>query len=50
MGMKYIIDGFNYPWIGIIEAQRQTQFWFIAAFWFAVYSIKYDGVNITKRQ
>jgi hypothetical protein len=50
MGMKYIIDGFNYPWRGIIEAQRQTQFWFIAAFWFAVYSIKYDGVNITKRQ
>ena len=50
MGMKYIIDGFNYPWCGIIEAQRQTQFWFIAAFWFAVYSIKYDGVNITNRQ
>lgn len=49
MGMKYIIDGFNYPYRGI-EAQRQTSYWLIAAFWFAVYSIQFDGVNITKRK
>jgi hypothetical protein len=49
MGMKYIIDAFNYPWRGVIEAQHQTRYWVVAAVWFAYYSIKYDGVNITKR-
>jgi hypothetical protein len=49
MGMKYIIDAFNYPWKGAIEAQHQTRYWVVAAIWFAYYSIKYDGVNITKR-
>jgi hypothetical protein len=49
MGMKYIIDAFNYPWKGVIEAQHQTRYWVVAAIWFAYYSIKYDGVNITKR-
>ena len=49
MGRKYIIDAFNYPWRGVIEAQHQTEFWIVAAIWFAYYSLKYDGVNITKR-
>ena len=50
MGMKYIIDAFDYPWQGVIEDQRQTNSWIVAAYWFAVFSVKYDGVNITKRK
>ena len=32
------------------EKCKQTKFFIIAAFWFAVLSIKYDGVDIQKRK
>ena len=47
MGMKYMINAFNYPYRGC-EKCKQTKFFIIAAFWFAVLSIKYDGVDIQK--
>ena len=49
MGMKYMINAFNYPYRGY-EKCKQTEFFIIAAFWFAILSIKYDGVDIQKRK
>ena len=49
MGMKYMINAFNYPYRGY-EKCKQTKFFIMAAFWFAVLSIKYDGVDIQKRK
>lgn len=48
MGMKYMIYGFNYPYKGY-EASRQTRYIVTAIFWFIIYSLKYDGVDINKR-
>lgn len=48
MGMKYIIYGFNYPYRGY-KVSRQTRFMPIAIWWFIVYSLKYDGVDVNKR-
>jgi hypothetical protein len=48
MGMKYMIYGFNYPY-RYYEASRQTRYIIVAIFWFIVYSLKYDGVDINKR-
>jgi len=48
MGRKYMISAFNYPYQGI-EKSKQTEFLFIAIFHFIVLSIRYDGVDITKR-
>ena len=50
MGMKYMINAFNYPYYRGYEKCKQTKFFIIAAFWFAVLSIKYDGVDIQKRK
>ena len=49
MGMKYMINAFNYPYQGY-EKCKQTKFFIIAVFWFSVLSIKYDGVDIQKRK
>ena len=48
MGMKYMINAFNYPYQGY-EKCKQTKIFIIAVFWFTVLSIKYDGVDIQKR-
>ena len=50
MGMKYMINAFNYPYYRGYEKCKQTKFLIIATFWFAVLSIKYDGVDIQKRK
>lgn len=42
--MKYMIYAFNYPYTGY-DISKQT----IAALWFMLFSIKYDGVDIQKR-
>lgn len=47
--MKYMINAFNYPYQGY-EKCKQTKYFVVAAFWFAVLSIKYDGVDIQKRK
>lgn len=49
MGLKYMISAFNYPHKGY-EKWKQTKYFIIAVFWFAVFSIKYDGVDIQKRK
>lgn len=49
MGLKYAIHGFNYPYTGYYEASRQTRFMVIAIFWFIIFSLKYNGVDIYKR-
>lgn len=48
MGRKYMIDAFNYPYGGA-EAQKQCGTLISCMFWIAVLSIKFDGVNLTKR-
>ena len=48
MGMKYMIYAFNYPYTGY-DMSKQTRFFIIAIFWFMLFSIKYDGVDIQKR-
>lgn len=49
MGMKYMIYAFNYyPYIGY-DTSKQTRFLIVAVFWFILFSIKYDGVDIQKR-
>lgn len=50
MGMRYMIDAFNYPWGESPVVSRQTNYFIVAAIWFAYYSIQYDGVNLTKRK
>ena len=45
MGMKYMINAFNYPYQGY-EKCKQTKFFFFFLFWLAVLSIKYVGVDI----
>ena len=47
MGMKYMIYAFNYPYTGY-DISKQTKFFIIAALWFVLFSIKYDGVDIKK--
>ena len=42
------ISAFNYPYKGI-EANRVTGSWIVCIFWFIVFSIKYDGVDVAKR-
>lgn len=49
MGMKYMLSAFNYPYQGA-DVNKQTKFFIVAAFWFAMLSIKYDGVDIQKRK
>ena len=49
MGMKYMINAFNYPYQGY-EKCKQTKIFIIAVFWFTILSIKYDGVDIQKRK
>lgn len=49
MGMKYEIYAFNYPYKGY-DINKKTKFFIVAAFWFYVFSVKYDGVDITKRK
>ena len=49
MGLKYMINAFNYPCKGY-EENKQTRYFIVAVFWFAVLSIKYDGVDIQKRK
>ena len=48
MGMKYMIYAFKYPYTGH-DISKQTRFFIVAVFWFMLFSIKYDGVDITKR-
>lgn len=48
MGMKYMIAAFNYPYRGE-EACKQTGWLIVALFWLIVFSRKYDGVNLEKR-
>lgn len=50
MGKKYRIDAFKYPYCGYSEVSKHTNWFIIAVFYFAVYSIKYDGVDIYKRR
>lgn len=49
MGMKYEINGFNYPHRGY-NGCKQTRFFIIAVLWFMIFSVKYDGVDIHKRR
>lgn len=49
IGSKYRISGFNYGAIGIPDT-RETNLWIAAAFWFAMFSFKYDGVDIVVRK
>ena len=49
MGVKYMLEAFNYPYLGNAVC-KQTRFFSIALIWFIVYSIKYDGVDIRKRK
>lgn len=50
MVMKYMLSAFNYPYQGTDLINKQTKFFIVAAFWFAILSIKYDGVDIQKRK
>lgn len=49
MGMKYMLSAFNYPFKGYSEVVKQTRYFIVCAFWFLVFSIKYDGVDIQMR-
>ena len=49
MGMKYMINAFNYPY-KYYEKSKQTNLFIIAVFWFIILSIKYDGVDTQKRR
>lgn len=50
MGLKYEIHGCNYP-VDTNPKDAVSTRWFIATvFWFAVFSIKYDAVNVYKRR
>ena len=48
MGMKYMVYAFNYLYTGY-DTSKQTRFLIVAVFWFILFSIKYDGVDIQKR-
>lgn len=48
MGMKYIINAFDYPYQGI-EVERQTKWFIVAISFFCLFSFKYDGVDLQKR-
>ena len=48
MGMKYMIYAFNYTHMEY-DASKQTRFLIVSVFWFILFSIKYDGVDIQKR-
>ena len=50
MGSKYLIYGFNYPYEGMMVTIKQTKFFLVALFWFAIGSLKYDGVNVLVRR
>lgn len=50
MGMKYIVDACNYPMGKTPWHEKQTRWFIVAVFWFAVYCIKYDGANLIKRK
>lgn len=43
-----MIYAFDYPYTGY-DISKQTKFIIIAVFWFVLFSIKYNGVDIQKR-
>ncbi|WMI81829.1 hypothetical protein [Anaerotignum sp. MB30-C6] len=49
MGMKYIVNAFNYPY-GLIDKQKRTGWLIVAVAYFVVFSLKYDGVDVSKRR
>ena len=49
MGMKYMLYGYNYPYKGY-ENSKYTNFLIVALFWFIVFSIKYEGSDISIRK
>lgn len=50
MYMKYLVDACNYPMGKTPWHEKSTRWFIVAVFWFAVYSIKYDGANLIKRK
>lgn len=50
MGLKYIVSGFNYPAGKTPSYEKQSRWFVVVIFWLAVFSIKYDGVNLCKRR
>lgn len=50
MGKKYIINARNYPYFENPAVVKQTNFIIIAIFWFIIYSIKYNAVDIAMRK
>lgn len=52
MGMKYMVQALKYdrgpgP---LYDACKQTRFMLVAVFWFVIFSIKYDGVDLQLRK
>ena len=50
MGMKYEINGFNYPYQGWYKKSKQTNILIKAVAIFVYYSIKYDAVDVRVRR
>lgn len=50
MGRKYILNAFDYPFEGYYIATQQCDTLIGCLFWFVVFSIKYDGVDVAKRK
>ena len=48
MGTKYMINAFNYPYSGL-ENSKQCKTVVGCLFWFVILAIKYDGVDVQKR-
>nr|DAW96142.1 MAG TPA: hypothetical protein [Bacteriophage sp.] len=49
MGFKYRIDGFHYPFL-YVENEKQTSWLIVCVFWFIIFSVIYDGVDVQVRK
>ena len=50
MGQKYIINGFNYPYLRSEMKDKQTKYLIVALWYLIIFICKFDGVDFNKRR